>query len=139
MGEDEGGTLKRLGAITAELTDLKIAEDRGRSSGASCRFATPSIPSCTCRAYARWLARGDRCQANALITSDSDAARLTPTIHLRTARSVSILANRASYAASSSAAVLRRASRDKRVVGFGKHYGYRAGSLSSAVSVRSGR
>jgi adenylate cyclase len=30
IGADEGGTLKRLGAIRAELTDLKIAEHHGR-------------------------------------------------------------------------------------------------------------
>jgi adenylate cyclase len=49
-------------------------------------------------------ARGECRQANALIPSDKDAAKLTPTIHLRTARPVSILANRLSYPASSSAA-----------------------------------
>src|SRR5712671_2409424 len=30
LGADEGGTLKRLGAIRAELTDPKIAEHHGR-------------------------------------------------------------------------------------------------------------
>src|SRR5216684_188286 len=30
IGADEGGTLKRLGAIRAELTDPKIAEHHGR-------------------------------------------------------------------------------------------------------------
>ena len=41
MGEDEGGTLKRIEAITAELTDLNIAEDRGRIVRSELPFRNP--------------------------------------------------------------------------------------------------
>jgi tetratricopeptide (TPR) repeat protein len=75
-----------------------------RCCRAICLFVTPRTASCSCRAYAWRSVRGECRQANALITSDKDAAKLTPTIHLRAARSVSILANRLSYPASSSAA-----------------------------------